>query len=101
MKRDTGPNALLSLSQAVARFKVATKGELVAATANWQINYYDHRLRPDDSDEPVFRYIHLNLYQAGLIEPGSIWPWFYCDPDDWTWFRQLTDIGRPFPEWLQ
>ncbi|MDB6166742.1 MAG: hypothetical protein JWQ83_1882 [Lacunisphaera sp.] len=93
--------AALTLSQAVARLKVATKGTLAAQTAQWQANYYDHRIRSDEAIEPVIRYIHSNPYRAGLLRRDEIWPWFYCSPDDWAWFSQLTDEGAPFPEWLQ
>lgn len=93
--------AKLTLSQAIARFKVATKGVLSTAIATWQANYYDHRLRSGESVEPAIRYIHLNPYQAELIEVNEAWPWFYCAPEDWAWFNGLTDSARPFPEWLQ
>ena len=93
--------SILTLSQAVARLKVATKTSLALQSAQWQANYYDHRIRSDDAIEPVIRYIHSNPYGAELLRTGEIWPWFYCDPNDWNWFSQLTDLGRPFPEWLQ
>lgn len=89
-----------SLSRALGRFKALTKPTMTAATASWQENFYDHRLRPDESVEPVIRYIYLNPYQAGLIRSGESWPWFYCCAEDWAWFDGLTDEGRPFPEWL-
>jgi putative transposase len=89
-----------SLSRALGRFKALTKTTLIAATASWQENFYDHRLRPNESAEPVIRYIFMNPYAAGLIQPGENWPWFCCCAEDWTWFSGLTDSGRSYPEWL-
>lgn len=91
----------LTLSQAVSRFKFATRLILGAYKARWQDNYYDHRLRVAESAEPVIRYIHSNPYEAGLVPAGATWPWFYCALEDWDWFSQLTDSGRPYPEWLR
>lgn len=90
----------LTLSQAVARFKFATRQSMQASQVRWQDNYYDHRLRPDESVEPVIRYIFMNPCAAGLIQSGGKWPWFYCCTEDWTWFSGLTDSGQPYPEWL-
>lgn len=84
-----------SLSRALGRFKALTKPTVIAASASasWQENFYDHRLRSNESVEPVIRYIHSNPYRAGLVAVGATWPWFYCAPDDWTWFSGLTDEG--------
>jgi putative transposase len=89
-----------SLSRAVGRFKTLTKASLIAANTAWQENFYDHQLRTNEAAEPVIRYIFLNPYEAGLIQPGTPWPWFHCCDEDWTWFSGLTDSGQPFPEWL-
>jgi putative transposase len=93
--------AIHSLPRALGRFKVLTKAIMIRTAASWQRNFYDHRLRPNESVEPVIRYIFMNPYASGLIQPGERWPWFYCAPEDWTWFNQLTDLGQPYPEWLR
>jgi REP element-mobilizing transposase RayT len=90
----------LTLSQAIARFKTKTRPSLDAPTA-WQDNFYDRRLRPDDSLATVIRYIWMNPYVAGLISTAETWPHFFCCEADWQWFRPLTDQARPFPEWLR
>jgi putative transposase len=89
------------LSRALGRFKTLTKDILEAASVAWQENFYDHQLRPNEPVEPVIRYIFMNPYEAGLIQPGMKWPWFYCCEEDWAWFNGLTDGGQPFPEWLK
>ncbi len=73
---------------------------MISAAASWRGNFYDHRLRANESAEPVIRYIFMNPYAAKLIQPGERWPWFYCCAEDWTWFSGLTDSGQPYPEWL-
>ena len=91
----------LTLSQAVSRLKGKTSPFLSKVGANWQQNYYDHRLRPDDSVEGAIRYIHSNPHRDDLVKTSKPWPYFYCRLDDWSWFETLTDSGRPFPQWLR
>lgn len=91
----------LTLSQSIARFKTKTQTLLRPQGADWQSNFYDHRIREIDSIESVIRYIYLNPYQAGTIQQNEAWPYFYCCETDWKWFQGLTDNGQPFPEWLQ
>jgi len=88
-------------SRALGRFKALTKTMLAGENTSWPENFYDHRLRLDESAEAVIRYIYLNPYHAGLVQPAESWPWFYCCAEDWTWFSGLTGSGRPFPEWLR
>jgi len=90
----------LVLSRTVARLKSKLTPSLKRAALGWQAGFHDHRLREEESLEPYFRYIHLNPYQARLIEPGSIWPYTYFSSDDWMWFKSLTDEGKALPEWL-
>ncbi len=90
----------LQVSQCIARLKATCRPRLQAAGAGWQPNYYDHRLRPDDSIEATLRYIWVNPYREGLVVPPEPWPYFYCDPDDWKWFEKSTDNGDPPPAWL-
>ncbi len=73
---------------------------LRAVGVRWQRAYFDHRMRPDEDCLPVFRYIYLNPYRAGLLKPHEKWPSYYCAPEDWRWLKELTDDECPFPEWL-
>lgn len=67
---------------------------------HWQDGFYDRRLREQDDRAPIFLYIFLNPYRAGLIERNERWPAYYCRPEDWAWFGELTDADCPMPEWL-
>jgi hypothetical protein len=66
----------------------------------WQKAYFDHRLRPNDDALPVFLYIYLNAYRAGLVAADEKWPAYFCCPEDWSWFQTATNQSCPYPEWL-
>ena len=90
------------LSGCVRMFKGRLTPALRKAGLAWQPSFYDHRLRSADDLLPVFLYIFLNPYREKLTTPGSTkWPGYYCAPEDWAWFGQLTDGDQPFPEWLR
>jgi REP element-mobilizing transposase RayT len=88
------------LSEVVRLFKGRLSPALRASGLHWERGYFDHRLRQDEDRLPVFVYIFLNPYRAGLRNPGQTWPAYYCCEEDWVWFKPLTNEGCPFPEWL-
>jgi REP element-mobilizing transposase RayT len=55
----------LTLSQAIARLKTKTQTLVRQFGTDWQNNFYDHKVRPDDSIESIMRYIYLNPYHPG------------------------------------
>lgn len=89
------------LSAVIRLFKGRLAPVLRASGLRWQRACFDHRLRPDEDRLPVFLYIFLNAYRAGLVAPDEIWPAYFCSDDDWRWFEPLTDTSCPFPAWLQ
>ncbi len=91
----------LTLSQTIARLKSKTQTLVRSEGTDWQENYYDHLVQPDDSIESIIRYIYLNPFQAELIQADQNWPYYQCGAEDWAWFQGLTDRGQPYPEWLQ
>lgn len=92
--------AKLSLEKAVSRLKAKPSAGLRAAGLGWERGFFDHRLRADDDRLDVFLYVFLNPYRAGLCAGTESWPWFYCHPDDWAWFRDYLNADRPPPDWL-
>ena len=64
----------LKLGRVVARFKIGTRRALLEQHAIWQRDYYEHRLRPDESSDAYAAYIASNPYRAHLIRTGEIWP---------------------------
>ena len=43
------------------------------AKVNWQRNFFDHRLRHDESENEKAAYIRENPVRAGLIGPNDEW----------------------------
>ena len=93
----------LTLGQSIGRLKSKTKSSLhaVAASLDWERDFYDHHVRPDEDRLALFRYIFLNPDRAGLCATGDRWPWYYCCDDDWSWFKGELNTERPYPEWLR
>ena len=90
----------VDLATAVRLYRGRTSVILRTAGLRWQRGYFDHRLRPDEDRLPVFLYLFLNPYRAGLLPDSGKWAGYYCRPDDWVWFAPLTESGCPQPEWL-
>jgi hypothetical protein len=65
-----------------------------------QSGYFDHRLRPKENILPIFLYLYLNPYKAGLTTVLKTWPWFMCGEEDRVWFSEYLDHGLPEPTWL-
>ena len=61
-----------SLSKIISDFKRAT---VKFADIRWQRNFFDHRLRHDESLEEKAAYIRNNPVRAGLILGEEDWPY--------------------------
>jgi putative transposase len=66
------------LSNLIRDFKRVTTR---IAKLEWQRNFFDHRLRHDESEDEKAAYIRQNPLRAGLIEAEDDWP-FAFDSDD-------------------
>jgi putative transposase len=60
------------LSRLIRDFKRITAR---MAKIDWQRNFFDHRLRHDESLAEKFEYICQNPVRAGLITQGEEWPY--------------------------
>ena len=89
------------LGRAIARLKSKSKPSLAAVGLGWQQNYYEHRLRGNESVETVVRYVFLNPYRANLISISETFPWLWLGAAESNWFKPLLDNNHPFPEWLR
>ena len=47
------------------------------AAVQWQRNFFDHRLRGDESVDEKLEYILRNPVRAGLIKSGEQWPFLW------------------------
>ena len=45
-----------------------------------QRNFFDHRLRRDESHDEKWKYIKMNPVRAGLIKNAEDWPYVYESP---------------------
>jgi REP-associated tyrosine transposase len=67
-----GVDGRSSLSQLVRDYKRITAK---IAGVKWQRNFFDHRLRHDESLAEKFAYICQNPMRAGLISDADDWPY--------------------------
>jgi putative transposase len=67
------------LSKAIRNFKriTARKGDI-----EWQRNFFDHRLRHDESGTEKYEYILQNPARAGLIREADKWPYVLVGAKD-------------------
>jgi putative transposase len=61
-----------SLSGIIGRFKRATSR---FAGVRWQRNFFDHRLRHDESSDEKWVYIMNNPVRSGLVQKSDDWPY--------------------------
>jgi putative transposase len=45
-----------------------------------QPNFFDHRLRGDESHNEKWKYIKMNPVRAGLVQNAEEWPYIYQSP---------------------
>jgi putative transposase len=90
----------LAVQRVLARIKAKTRAALAGADAQWQPNFFEHRLRPDEPLEPVVRYVFQNPYRKRLLTLDAKWPWFWQSAEIAAWFNPTINNGLPFPEWL-
>jgi REP element-mobilizing transposase RayT len=91
----------LTLGRVLARWKAQTNGCLKAASAAWQRDFYEHRLRPDEPMEMYALYIFLNPYRAGLLTANDTWPHWHClVPGRFDFTANLSLGGTPPAEWI-
>ncbi len=54
----------------------------------WQDNFFDHRLRSDESSREKFTYIRQNPVRAGLCVSDDDWPWWTASDSELRWPRE-------------
>ena len=64
------------LSNLVRDFKRVTAK---IAGIQWQRNFFDHRLRHDESETEKYEYICQNPVRAGLVTVAHEWPYVFVD----------------------
>jgi putative transposase len=67
-----------SLSKLIRDFKrIATRKQKI----EWQRNFFDHRLRHDESETEKYDYICENPVRAGLVRSAEDWPFVFVPED--------------------
>src|SRR5437879_8700728 len=80
-----------SLSQIMRHYKRITAK---LAGVQWQRNFFDHRLRDDESLAVKFAYICQNPLRAGLIREQQDWPYMFIPYSVVRSSTRLTSISR-------
>ena len=89
-----------TVGQCVGRWKTEILREIHYAE-NWQRDFWEHRLRADESWEEYGLYTFLNPYRARLLRKHEAWPgWLAPEPAKFRFTAALTANGIPPAEWL-
>ena len=80
-----------SLSQVMRDYKRITAK---LAGVQWRRNFFDHRLRHDESLAEKFAYICQNPLRTGLIREQQDWPYVFIPHSEFRRYRRLTSISR-------
>ena len=91
--------AKLTLERVVAKWRTLVWRSVLGL--EWQGNFYEHRLRPDEATESYARYIFMNPYRAKLAAVDEVWPGWWTDGQIAYEFLALARPGPcPCPEWV-
>lgn len=74
------PVHLPSTQKSLSKWKAWTARQ---TGVRWQRDYFEHRLRTDESFDEKASYIRGNPVRAGLAEESDGWPWvLWADPNN-------------------
>jgi len=94
--------ARLSLGRVVARWKATTCQLLSANGLEWQRDFFERRLREEESVESYGLYVFLNPYRKKLISENESWPhWRVWNPAIFEFSVKMRDGALPQREWLK
>lgn len=89
----------LTVSQVVAKTKAAITR--MHPSVQWQLNFFEHRLRDAAAAEGFAFYIFMNPYAANLCPLDQIWPgWVSSGQVRWSFENKLHDGRFPQAEWV-
>jgi REP element-mobilizing transposase RayT len=91
--------ARLAVSQIVAKTKASVTR--THPSVQWQLNFFEHRLRDASKAESFAFYLFMNPYTAGLCSLGETWPGWIASPEfRWSFENKLREGRYPHAEWL-
>jgi len=90
----------LDVGRCVSRWK--TVGRRTSDyLGGWQRDFWERRVRDDESPEDYALYILLNPYRAGLAKRGEAWAgWWAPTPARFRFSTMLGPQGVPPEEWI-
>jgi REP element-mobilizing transposase RayT len=92
--------ARLTLDRVIAKWKAQVSR--LSPNFAWQANYFEHRLRPEESVERYAWYVFMNPYRARLIGVDDCGPgWWPASQNAWNFMDRARPGPRPQPEWLE
>jgi putative transposase len=90
----------LTVDRAVAKWRALVRQAV--AGLRWQPNFFEHRLRADETSETYAFYVFMNPYRAALIDSDLVWPGWWADGGVAYEFLARARVGpRPQPEWVE
>ncbi|MDP1578715.1 MAG: transposase [Candidatus Didemnitutus sp.] len=90
----------LSVGRCVSRWK-AEAGRASGYSGRWQRDFWEHRVRADESWEDYGLYVFLNPYRAALVGHTVAWPWWWVpDPSYFRFVELIGKNGEPPPQWI-
>ncbi|RRJ97541.1 hypothetical protein Ga0100231_003215 [Opitutaceae bacterium TAV4] len=93
----SGPR--LTVGQCVARWKFQIRQATNPAN-QWQRDFWEHRLRPDEDHETYALYTFLNPWRAHLRSASDTWPHSWIpSPSRLQFTQHLSPNGVPPVEW--
>jgi putative transposase len=91
----------LSLGRVVAKLKAQTRATLAENALEWQRDFFEHRLRPEESVEDYARYVYLNPFRAPLPPASDMGErWWTSRAEHLRFLPMLNPDGTPPLEWL-
>ena len=94
LPRDTTPGSI------VRTLKGPLTPPIRKRNLHWQKNFFEHRLRENETTDPYLRYMLCNPYRAQLLATNEVWPYWKILSNDAQWFVDKFPKQRPEPEWL-
>ena len=86
----------LPFSKTIAKLKAKTREPI-----DWQKNFYDHRIRSDETEEEYARYVFMNPYRSGICKLDCSYPlWRRWRETPYSFEESLSTHGSIPNEWI-
>ncbi len=91
----------LDVGRCVSRWKTVGLRQS-GYVGEWQRDFWERRVRDDESQEDYALYILLNPYRAELAKRGEPWAgWWMPRPERFLFSAMLGPHGEPPEEWIE